>query len=84
MLPDVLRFDQNKRCSSGCHAKIIIIMMIIIIVLVVVVVVVVIVVIALKDAIRDFSQSPQCAPNCLQVERSSGPGAVMCKSLAAH
>ena len=31
-----------------------------------------------------FLQSPHCAPNCLQHVRSSGQGAVMCKSHTAH
>ena len=29
-------------------------------------------------------QSPHCATNCLQHVRSSGPGAIMCKSRATH
>ena len=39
---------------------------------------------ALKGAIQDFLQSPHCAANCLQHICSSGPGAIVCKSRAAH
>ena len=41
-------------------------------------------VIALKVAIRDFLQSPHSAANRLQHVRSSGPGAIVCKSRATH
>ena len=73
-----------------------IIVIIIIIITVVVVaaaaaaaVVVVVVVIGFKGAIRDFFfffflQSPHSAANCLQFARSSGPGAIVCKSRATH
>ena len=45
-----------------------------------------IIIIALKGAIRDFFflQSPHCAPNYLQHVRSRGPGAIVCRSHAAH
>ena len=43
-----------------------------------------IIIIAFKCAIQDFLQSPQCAANCLQLVRSSGPGAIVCKSHATH
>ena len=39
---------------------------------------------AFKGAIRDFLQSPHSAANCLQHTRSSGPGAIVCKSHATH
>ena len=42
------------------------------------------IIIAFKGAIRDFLQSPHSAANCLQHVRSSGPGAIMCKSPATH
>ena len=42
------------------------------------------IIIAFKGAIRDFWQSPHCAANCLQHMRSSGPGAIVCKSRASH
>ena len=38
--------------------------------------------IALKGAIRDLLQHPHCAVNCLQHVRSSGPGAIVCRSRA--
>ena len=41
-------------------------------------------IVALKGAVRDFLQSPHCAANCLQQERSSGLGAIVCKSRATH
>ena len=40
--------------------------------------------IAFKGAIRDFLQSPHSAANLLQHVRSSGPGAIVCKSRATH
>ena len=43
-----------------------------------------ILIIAFKGAIRDFLQSPHSAANCLQHARSSGPGAIVCKSCATH
>ena len=44
----------------------------------------IIIIIAFKGAIRDFRQSPHSAANCLQHARSSGPGAIVCKSRATH
>ena len=41
-------------------------------------------ILALKDAIRYFLQSAHCAANCLQHIHSSGAGAIVCKSRAAH
>ena len=46
--------------------------------------IIIIIIIALKGAIRDFLQSPHSAANCLQHARSSGPGAIVCKSRATH
>ena len=43
---------------------------------------VIIIIITLKGVIRDFSQSPHCAANCLQHVHSSDPGAIVCKSHA--
>ena len=40
--------------------------------------------ITFKGAIQDFVQSPHCAANCLQHVRSSGQGAIACKSRATH
>ena len=40
--------------------------------------------IAFQGAIRGFLQSPHCAANRLQHVRSSGPGAILCKSRATH
>ena len=45
---------------------------------------IIIIIIAFKGTIRDFLQSPHSAANCLQHARSSGPGAIMCKSRATH
>ena len=45
---------------------------------------IIIIIITFKGAIRDFSQSPHSAANCLQHVRSSGPGAIVCKSRATH
>ena len=47
----------------------------------------IIIIIAFKGAIpsmRDFLQSPHSAVNCLQHVRSSGLGAIVCKSRATH
>ena len=43
-----------------------------------------IIMIAFKGAVRDFLQSPHCTANCLQHVRSSGQGAIVCKSRATH
>ena len=43
-----------------------------------------IIIIAFKDAIRDFWPSPYCTANRVQHVRSSGPGAIVCKSRATH
>ena len=45
---------------------------------------IIIIIIAFKGAFRDFIQSPHSAANCLQHVRSSGPGAIVCKSRATH
>ena len=39
---------------------------------------------ALKGTIRDLLQSPHCAVKCLKHVRSSGSGAMVCKSRATH
>ena len=67
-------------------------MIIIIIITIIVVVVIIIIInnnnkiiiIEFKGAIRDFLQSSHCAANCLQHVRSSGPGAIVCKSRVTH
>ena len=41
-------------------------------------------IIAFKGANRDFLQSPHSTGNRLQHVRSSGPGAIVCKSRATH
>ena len=47
-------------------------------------IIIIIMIIAFKGAIPDFLQSPHCAVNCLQHVRSSGLGAIVCKSRATH
>ena len=49
-----------------------------------VIIIIIIIIIAFKGAIQDFLQSPHSAANCLQHVRSSGPGAIVCKSRARH
>ena len=49
-----------------------------------IIIIIIIIIIAFKGAIRDFLQSPHSAANCLQHVRSSGPGAIVCKSRATH
>ena len=46
--------------------------------------IIIIIIIAFKGAIWDFLQSSHCATNRLQHVRSSGPGAIVCKSRATH
>ena len=52
--------------------------------IIIIIIVIIIIIIAFKGAIRDFLQSPHSAANCLQHARSSGPGAIVCKSRATH
>ena len=59
-------------------------MMIIIIIITTTTTIIIIIIIEFKGAIRDFLQSPHSAANCLQHARSSGPGAIVCKSRATH
>ena len=49
-----------------------------------VIIIIIIIIIAFKDEIWDFLQSTHCSVNCLQHVRSSGPGAIVCKSCATH
>ena len=46
--------------------------------------IIIIIIFAFKGAIRDLLQSPHSAANCLQHVRSSGLGAIVCKSRATH
>ena len=63
------------RVRYGSSSRIIImIIIIIIIILMVMMMMMMMMMIAFKGAIRDFSQSPHSAANCLQHVRSSGPG----------
>ena len=47
-------------------------------------IIIIIIIIAFTGAVPDVLQSPHCAANCLQHVRSSGPGAILCKSRATH
>ena len=47
-------------------------------------IIIIIIIIAFKGAIRDVLQYPHSAANCLQHVRSSGPGAIVCKSRATQ
>ena len=51
---------------------------------IIIIIIIVIIIIAFKGAVRDFSQSPHSAAKRLQHARSSGPGAIVCKSRATH
>ena len=66
-------------CITVCTRIYVILLLIIIIVTIMI-----IIIIALKGTIRDFLQSPHCATNRLQHARSSGPGAIVCKSRASR
>ena len=63
---------------------IIMMMMMMMMMMMIIIIIIIITIIAFKGAIRDFSQSPYSAANCLQHVRSSGPGAIVCKSHATH
>ena len=54
------------------------------IIIIIIIIIIILIIIAFKGAIRDFLQSPHSAANCLQHVRSSGPGAIVCKSRATH
>ena len=43
-----------------------------------------IIIVTLKGASRDFLQCLHCTVSCVQCIRSSGPGAIVCKSCATH
>ena len=47
-----------------------------------IIIIIIIIIIAFQGAIRDFLQSPHSTANCLQHARSSGLGAIVCKSRA--
>ena len=51
---------------------------------IIIIIIIIIIIVSFKGAIRDLLQSPHSAANCLQHVRSSGPGAVVCKSRATH
>ena len=55
----------------------------VIIIIIMMMMMIIIIIIALKGAIRDILQS-HCAANCLKHVRSSGQGAIVCKSRAAQ
>ena len=40
--------------------------------------------VTLKGVIQDFLPSPHCAANCLEPVRSSGQGAIICKSYVTY
>ena len=48
------------------------------------IIIIIIIIMAFKGGIRYFLQSPHSAANCLQHVRSSGTGAIVCKSRATH
>ena len=50
----------------------------------IIIITITVIIIAFKGAIQDFLQSTHSATNCLQHARSSGPGAIVCKSRATH
>ena len=60
------------------------IIIIILLLLLLILMIIIIIIIAFKGTIRDFLQSPHSAANCLQHVRSSGPGAIVCKSGETH
>ena len=59
-------------------------MTVMMVMVVAVMMIIIIIIIAFKGAIRDFSQSPHSAANGLQHVRSSGLGAIVCKSRTTH
>ena len=71
-------------CVCVCVCVYVCICVSIIIIIIMIIIVIIIIIIAFKGAIRDFLQSPHNAANCLQDVRSSGSGAIVCKSRATH
>ena len=67
--------------TNTTQTGIIIMVMMMIIIMIMIIITIII---ALKGAIRDFLQTPHCSTNCLQHVRSSGLGAIVCKSHATH
>ena len=59
-------------------------MMMMKIIIIIIIIIIVIIILAFKGAVRIFLQSPHCASNRLQHVRSSGQGAIVCKSRATH
>ena len=76
--------DLSCLLVSNTYNWIIIIIIIIIITITTTTTIIIIIIIAFKGTIRDFLQCPHSAANCLQHIRSSGPGAIVCKSCATH
>ena len=50
----------------------------------IIIIIIIIIINCIESAIRDLLQLPGCAANCLQHVRSSGQGAIVCKSRATH
>ena len=71
-------------CAWTIIVIIVIIIIIIIIIILIIIIIIIVIIIEFKGAIRDLLQSPHSAANCLQHVRSSGPGAIVCKSRATH
>ena len=61
-------------------------MMIMMMMIIIIIIIIIILIIAFQGAIPAFFflQYPHCDSNRLQHIRSSGPGAIMCKSRATH
>ena len=57
---------------------------VVVVTIIIIIITIMIMMIAFKGAVRDFWQSPHCAAKCLQYVRSSGQGAIVCKSRATH
>ena len=72
--------DNNNNNKNKTTTIILIILMMMMMVLVMMMMII----ITLKGAIRGFVQSPPCAANCLQHVRSSGQGAIVCKSRVTY
>ena len=76
--------SSSSDSSSTSGVVVVVVVAVVMIVMIIMIIIIIIIVIAFKVAIGDFLQSPHSAANCLLHVRSSGPGAIVCKSRATH
>ena len=81
--------DKQPLCWRRTHNIIMIIVVVVVVVVIIITIIMMMMmmmmmIIAFKGAVREVLQSPHCAASHLQHVRSSGPGAIVCKSRAIH